>query len=54
MCPLHHLQELALIIIHDLWSVLTVSYNHLIIIIKERHDTNVGGSECELCWIGAP
>ena len=54
MCPLHHLQELALIIIHDLRGVLTISYNHLIIVIKERHDTNVGGSECELGWIGAP
>ena len=54
VCPLHHLQELALIIIHNLWSMLAIANKHLLIIIKERHYTDEGGPEGELGRISAP
>ena len=34
--------------------MLTITNQHLLLVVKERHYTDVGGSEGELRWISSP
>ena len=54
MSALYHLQELSVLIIHKLWGMPTVCQTHLLLVVEEAHDGDIGRFEAERLWVLTP